>query len=242
MYTTVNDVIEDILKKDKEIKERALVVDHALRDFAKAKGYMMVGKYNFGEASTDYLFENMAIDGRRVEIKVGWDKIENAYLTVDAIVDHVKFKLGSPTGYGGYTFDNSKWLKENPNLIIMGGRANGKTEMMKRLMNSVYGVRRQSGPCPWGYFSIKKVIFNDPATIVIWADGTKTVVKTQNGEIFDPEKGLAMAIAKKALGNKREYYHTFKHWVKKYEKQSDEITSIEEFREKIEEMQRSFKG
>ena len=94
----------------------------------------------------------------------------------------------------------------------------------------------------WFTPGIEKVIFNDPATIVFWSDKTKTVVKTQNGEIFDPEKGLAMAIAKKALGNKREYYHTFKHWVKKYEKQSDEITSIEEFREKIEEMQRSFKG
>ena len=34
-------------------------------------------------------------------------------------------------------------------------------------------------------------------------------------EIYDPEKGLAMAIAKKALGNKREYYHTFLHWLKK---------------------------
>ena len=67
---------------------------------------------------------------------------------------------------------------------------------------------------------IKDVIFNDPATIVFWSDGTKTVVKTQDNEmgdheIYDPEKGLAMAIAKKALGNKREYYHTFLHWLKK---------------------------
>lgn len=64
---------------------------------------------------------------------------------------------------------------------------------------------------------IKNVIFNDPATIVFWSDGTKTVVKTQDGEMFDPEKGLAMAISKKALGNNREYYHTFLHWLKKYE-------------------------
>lgn len=27
---------------------------------------------------------------------------------------------------------------------------------------------------------IKDVIFNDPATIVYWADGTKTVVKAEN--------------------------------------------------------------
>lgn len=60
--------------------------------------------------------------------------------------------------------------------------------------------------------SIKKVIFNDPATIVIWDDGTKTVVKC-DCELYDPEKGLAMAIAKKALGNKGNYYETFKKWV-----------------------------
>lgn len=59
---------------------------------------------------------------------------------------------------------------------------------------------------------IKKVIFNDPATIVIWADGTKTIVKSDN-EQYDPEKGLAMAISKKALGNKGNYYKTFKKWL-----------------------------
>ncbi len=51
---------------------------------------------------------------------------------------------------------------------------------------------------------IKDVIFNDSATIVFWDDGTKTVVKAVN-EKFDPEKGLAMAITKKALGNKGNY-------------------------------------
>ena len=59
---------------------------------------------------------------------------------------------------------------------------------------------------------IKKVIFNDPATIVIWADRTKTIVKSDN-EQYDPEKGLAMAISKKALGNKGNYYETFKKWL-----------------------------
>lgn len=59
---------------------------------------------------------------------------------------------------------------------------------------------------------IKKVIFNDPATIVFWNDGTKTVVKAHDEE-FDPEKGLAMAISKKLLGNKGNYYNEFKKWL-----------------------------
>ena len=61
---------------------------------------------------------------------------------------------------------------------------------------------------------IKDVIYNDPATIVFWEDGTKTVVKCKN-EKFDPEKGLAMAFSKKMLGNKGNYYNVFKKWLPK---------------------------
>ncbi len=61
---------------------------------------------------------------------------------------------------------------------------------------------------------IKKVIFNNPATIVLWSDGSKTVVKSYLDD-YDPEKGLAMAIAKKALGNEGNYYNVFKKWLPK---------------------------
>ena len=60
---------------------------------------------------------------------------------------------------------------------------------------------------------IEKVIFNDPATIVFWSDNTKTVVTRQNDEPFDREKGLAMAIAKRAFGNKGNYYNVFKRFL-----------------------------
>lgn len=62
--------------------------------------------------------------------------------------------------------------------------------------------------------NIKNVIFNDPATIVFWSDGSKTVVKAHLDD-YDPEKGLAMAIAKKALGNEGNYYNVFKKWLPK---------------------------
>jgi len=64
---------------------------------------------------------------------------------------------------------------------------------------------------------IKDVIFNAPATIILWADNTKTVVKAQEEEDFDLEKGLAMAIVKKALGNNGRYYETIKKWINKEE-------------------------
>lgn len=60
---------------------------------------------------------------------------------------------------------------------------------------------------------INKVIFNNPATIVLWNDGTKTVVKCQEGDTYDKEKGLALCIAKKALGNKSNFNNEFKRWL-----------------------------
>lgn len=55
---------------------------------------------------------------------------------------------------------------------------------------------------------IERLIFNPPATIIMWSSGEKTIVKCREGETFDPEKGLAMAIAKRALG--RDYKKEFK--------------------------------
>ena len=68
-------------------------------------------------------------------------------------------------------------------FYLVTGRKNAKTLFMQNLLKNVFG------------FKIKDVIFNDPATIVFWEDGGKTVVQCQNGEEFDPEKGLAMAIS-----------------------------------------------
>lgn len=61
--------------------------------------------------------------------------------------------------------------------------------------------------------AIKDVIYNSPATIVFWEDGSKTVVKCGKNDVYSSEKGLAMAIVKKAYGNKGNYYKVFSEWV-----------------------------
>lgn len=61
---------------------------------------------------------------------------------------------------------------------------------------------------------IRDVIFNEPATIVLWRDGTKTVVKCGKRDNYDKEKGLAMCIVKKINGNKGNFNNLFKKWVK----------------------------
>ena len=87
---------------------------------------------------------------------------------------------------------------------------------------------------------IKNVIFNDPATIVFWSDGTKTVVKCGENDIYDPEKGLAMAVAKKYLGTNKShsnYMDEFKKWLPKEEEPSDPVTgtlsTLEDFIDSI---------
>lgn len=76
-------------------------------------------------------------------------------------------------------------------------------------------------------FSIKKVIFNNPATIVFWDDDTKTVVKCGKRDTFDCEKGVAMAIAKKALGNTKDYYKEIKKFLPKEEERKKSLVSDE---------------
>lgn len=69
--------------------------------------------------------------------------------------------------------------------------------------------------CPMPMPKPKKIILNDPATIILWSDNTKTIVKKNSKDKkFDPEKGIALCYMKKALGNKGNYNNVFKDWIK----------------------------
>lgn len=48
---------------------------------------------------------------------------------------------------------------------------------------------------------VKKVYFNQPYTIVIWKDGTKTIVKCSNGCKYDKYTGLTTCFLKKFMGD-----------------------------------------
>lgn len=77
--------------------------------------------------------------------------------------------------------------------------------------------------------SIKTVHFSGPVTVVIWEDMTKTIVRCNN-ENVDYEKGLAMAIAKKALGTNKSgsnYYDIFKKWLPKIEEEKAPENAVE---------------
>lgn len=75
--------------------------------------------------------------------------------------------------------------------------------------------------------TIKNVVFNDPLTIVIWEDGTKTYVKASGNDTFNPEKGMALAIAKRAMGNTYGYFETIREWVEKDQKRKEKLAKKE---------------
>ena len=57
------------------------------------------------------------------------------------------------------------------------------------------------------------VIYNDPFTVIHWTDNTKTTVKVMESEIYDPEKGFAMAVLKKLYGNNDDYYDNIRKYL-----------------------------
>lgn len=59
--------------------------------------------------------------------------------------------------------------------------------------------------------TIKRVIINAPAVIILWGDDTKTIAKCEDMDTFDAEKGFAIALAKKFVGNER-----FRNMLEKY--------------------------
>lgn len=68
-------------------------------------------------------------------------------------------------------------------------------------------------------FSIKDVIFNPPATIVYWIDGSKTVVKCSSYDEYDPMVGICMCITKKLYGGKAGWASQIRRFAEKeYEK------------------------
>lgn len=98
------------------------------------------------------------------------------------------------------------WQAEEEEKHTMNEKKTGRVSYVP--YNSKLTPRYGVPPIP------ESIIFNGPATIIKWADGSKTVVKTQNNEPFDPEKGIAMAFLKKIFGNKSNYNTKLKKYIK----------------------------
>lgn len=160
---------------------------------AKIRGYRLSMTNRLGNRDddiTELVFTNLKGDGYpRPMAIVRWNEVTSlTEAAVNVLVALDTGKLADQLGRLEYVeFKNTQWIDTGYNPIAKYR------------------------------FRIKKVIFNAPATIVLWEDGTKTVVKCEERDDYDPEKGMAMAIAKKALGNQGNYYNEFHKYLGEYE-------------------------
>lgn len=136
----------------------------------------------------------------------------------------IKFVVGDPAKweFDGYRFDEVFGKKELVDTFVRlnpfrAVRSSNKKSLSKYIIEQAnkpdtQDVEYYRGGTSNGMYipDIKNVYFNYPHTIVMWADGTKTIVKCQEDDFYDNQTGLAMAIAKKALGNSGNYYNVFK--------------------------------
>lgn len=77
-----------------------------------------------------------------------------------------------------------------------------------------YGLHRSEAFMPHP----KKVIFNGEVTIVLWTDGTKTVVRWDCGSEYSKEKAVMYATLKKIFGNTTKMLR----YIQEFEKTSGE--------------------
>ena len=64
--------------------------------------------------------------------------------------------------------------------------------------------------------TVTRVLFRDPATIVWFSDGTKSVAICGYDDVYDKETGVAICLCKRMLGNK-EYRELMDEWCYKKE-------------------------
>lgn len=104
-------------------------------------------------------------------------------------------------------------------IIVDYGPNSEEKPILKRYtpnqIRRVFGLREFPDGSIFTKDMIKNVIINDRATIILWADGSKTVVKCQEEDLdrISPEAGVAIAIMKKVFGNKGNFNNVLKDLV-----------------------------
>lgn len=92
--------------------------------------------------------------------------------------------------------DDQEWILPY-NMIYRVERMEDYPVFMSKQFNVEATNNRHVSP----RYNPARIIYNDPATVVFWKDGTKTVVKRMPKEKFNPYTAFCAALAKKIFGN-----------------------------------------
>ena len=129
----------------------------------------------------------MKQDNKNCKVRCVGYKRNERYFTIGKVYDVVD---GNITNDNGYTYGDTGYYRDVIEFL-------SRWYKFERVNNNSV---------------VSRVIFNNPATIILWADGTKTIAKTHGDDAFDPEKGFAVACAKKLLGNGDSFRMEFAKW------------------------------
>lgn len=159
--------------------------------------------------------------GTKIEIIETRDGCRGAQGKIGVVTDRKSYNglLENEPGYNVETSNGQIWrINQNAKVNILSRDDHLDTLRIPALKPFVIPDFNPWSISPYRRDpKIEKVIFNDPATIVIWSDGSKTIVKCQPGDVYSKELGLAMCISKKFLGNKGNFNDTFKKYLEEKE-------------------------
>ena len=119
--------------------------------------------------------------------------------------------MASSVGFGDatvYFLPDGGVITDQLNMRVLSIRQARDCGLAERV--TIEGLLKDDlGPRSYGTTGLMekavKVIYNPPATIAFWADGSKTVVKCDKDDVYDPKYGLALCYMKKALGSSRAF-------------------------------------
>ena len=204
------------------IKDGA-AIDRIQRDFLEH----LIGEYELKKAAVDEYVKYDIKTTREI-----YDRMNNRDEGIDWSIENIEYEFNA---------DGSRYKVELEARIV--GNVNTHYGSFHDHLEAKLNNLDTFAPNPP---TITRVIFNDPATIVFWSDGTKTVVTCQEGEErFDMYKGLAMAIVKKTYGNKGNYNEIFKKWCVDEDDENERTYLEEQFKslsDRINEITKTFEA
>ena len=119
--------------------------------------------------------------------------------------------MASSVGFGDATvhfLSDGGVITDQFNMRVSSIRQKHECGLEERITIEGF-LKEDFGPRSYGATGLMekavKVIYNPPATIAFWADGSKTVVKCDKDDKYDPKYGLALCYMKKALGSSRAF-------------------------------------